>query len=279
MATKNELQQKKASMGFSVFMSQDAVKRKIDAVVGGKNGQRFITSIVSAVSNNEMLKQCDNNTIFASALIGESLGLSPSPQLKQYFIVPFKDKNRGMIAQFQLGYVGYIQLAIRSGYYKRINVLELKESEIKKKFNPLTEEIEIEIIEDEELRDSLPTIGYYACYEYLNGFKKAIYWSKDKMEKHALKYSQAYKSDKEKGWSYSFWTKNFDEMGKKTMIRQLISKWGIMSVDMQTAYESDMASINADGTKEYIDNEEEREIIDITPQEEVQEQEVNINEL
>lgn len=280
MATKNELQQKKASMGFSVFMSQDAVKRKIDAVVGGKNGQRFITSIVSAVSNNETLKQCDNNTIFASALIGESLGLSPSPQLKQYFIVPFKDKNRGMIAQFQLGYVGYIQLAIRSGYYKRINVLELKEGEIKKKFNPLTEEIEIEIIDDEELRDTLPTIGYYACYEYLNGFKKAIYWSKDKMEKHALKYSQAYKSDKEKGWSYSFWTKNFDEMGKKTMIRQLISKWGIMSVDMQTAYESDMASINADGTKEYIDNEEEREIIDITPQgEEVQEQEVNINEL
>lgn len=279
MATKNELQQKKASMGFSVFMSQDAVKRKIDAVVGGKNGQRFITSIVSAVSNNKTLKQCDNNTIFASALIGESLGLSPSPQLKQYFIVPFKDKNRGMIAQFQLGYVGYIQLAIRSGYYKRINVLELKEGEIKKKFNPLTEEIEIEIIDDEELRDTLPTIGYYACYEYLNGFKKAIYWSKDKMEKHALKYSQAYKSDKEKGWSYSFWTKNFDEMGKKTMIRQLISKWGIMSVDMQTAYESDMASINADGTKEYIDNEEEREIIDITPQEEVQEQEVNINEL
>lgn len=265
MATKQELMQQRPKMGFSVYMSQDAVKRKIDSVVGGKNGQRFITAIVSAVSNNEMLKQCDNNTIFASALIGESLGLSPSPQLKQYFIVPFNDKNRGMIAQFQLGYVGYIQLAIRSGYYKRINVLEIKEGELVKKFNPLTEEIEIEIIEDENEREKAKTIGYYACYEYKNGFTKAIYWSREKMEAHALKYSQAYRTDVNKGYKYSFWSKDFDAMGKKTMIRQLISKWGIMSVDMQTAFENDMAVINDDGSKEYVDNKEDRNVIDITP--------------
>lgn len=284
MATKQDLvtaqRNKVNSLGFSQFMSMDAVKRKIDNVVGGKNGQRFITAIVSAVNNNDQLKQCTNDSIFTSALIGESLGLSPSPQLKQYFLVPFKDKEKGMVAQFQLGYVGYIQLAIRSGYYKRINVLEIKEGELIKKFNPLTEEIEISIIEDEEEREKAPTIGYYACYEYTNGFTKAIYWSKAKMEAHALKYSQAYKTDKAKGWSYSFWTKAFDEMGKKTMIRQLISKWGVMSVDMQTAYESDMTVISEDGSKNYVDNPDVIEATVITEEPSNTEiKEVNIDEL
>ena len=112
---------------------------------------------------------------------------------------------------------------------------------------------DLEIEEDDEKREKLPTIGYYAYYEYLNGFKKAIYWSKEKMEAHALKYSMGYKAKK----GYTFWEKDFDSMALKTMLRQLISKYGIMSIDLQNAYENDMAVINEDGTKDYVDNVEE----------------------
>lgn len=274
-STKQELvkakQNKTNSVTFSNFMNQAVIKRKVNEIVGGENGQRFITSIVSAVANNDQLKECTNDSIFAAALIGESLNLSPSPQLKQYFVVPFDDKDKGKVAQFQLGYVGYIQLAIRSGYYKRINVLEIKEGEIVKPFNQLTEEIEINLIEDDEEREKAETVGYYASYEYKNGFTKAIYWSKSKMEKHAQKYSQAYRKDIRQKTKYSFWSKNFDEMGKKTMIRQLISKWGILSASMQTAFENDMAVVNSDGSKDFVDNKEEPIIIEA--------KEVSIDEL
>lgn len=148
---------------------------------------------------------------------------------------------------------GYIQLAIRSGQYKKLNVLAIKEGELVR-FDPLNEEIEVHLIEDEEEREAAPTIGYYAMFEYTNGFKKAMYWSKKKMEAHALKYSQGYAADKRKGTAWTFWSKDFDGMAYKTMLRQLISKWGIMSIEMQSAIDADMAVINADGTKDYVDN-------------------------
>jgi recombination protein RecT len=164
-------------------------------------------------------------------------------------MVPFNDRERGKVAQFQLGYKGYIQLAIRSGQYKKLNVLAIKEGELIR-FDPLNEEIEINLIEDEEEREQAPTAGYYAFFEYTNGFRKALYWSKKKMESHALKYSKGYRAKN----GYTFWEKDFDGMAFKTMLRQLISKWGIMSIDMITAMDSDMAIIHEDGTKEYVDN-------------------------
>lgn len=167
-------------------------------------------------------------------------------------MVPFNDSKRGCkVAQFQIGYKGYIQLAIRSGQYKKLNVLAIKEGELVN-YNPLDEDIEVRLIENEEEREKAETIGYYAMFEYLNGFKKTLYWSKAKMEAHALKYSMGYRAKK----GYTFWEKDFDGMAYKTMLRQLISKWGIMSVDltMQKALESDMAVINDNGTYDYIDN-------------------------
>ena len=170
---------------FSAYLTQDAIKNRINAMIGGKDGQRFITSIVSAVSVNPALAECDYGTIFSAAMLGESLKLSPSPQLGQYYMVPFKDKKRGRsVASFILGYKGYLQLAIRSGYYKKINVLVLKEGELVN-YDPLNEEIEVQLIEDDDIRDAAPTIGYYAMFEYQNGFRKAMYWSKKKMMKHA----------------------------------------------------------------------------------------------
>lgn len=214
--------------------------------------RRFTASIVSAVSTNPALQECDTQTIVTAALLGESLNLSPSPQLGQYYLVPFNDSNRDCkVAQFQLGYKGYIQLAIRSGYYKKINVLAIKDGELIN-FNPLDEEIEVNLIEDEETRESTPTIGYYAMFEYQNGFRKALYWSKAKMERHAITYSKGYNAKK----GYTFWEKDFDGMAYKTMLRQLISKWGIMSIEMQDVYQKDMGVINEDGTVDYIENDD-----------------------
>ena len=251
---------------FSAFLTSDAIKNRINSMVGGKDGQRFITSIISAVSTNPMLSECEHSTILSAAMLGESLKLSPSPQLGQYYMVPFNDKKRGTkVAQFQLGYKGYIQLAIRSGYYKKLNVLAIKEGELVK-FDPLNEEIVVDLVEDDTVRESLPTIGYYAMFEYNNGFRKAMYWSRERMMTHADKYSMAFSAEKYRDlldgkipqsemWKYSsFWYKDFDGMAYKTMLRQLISKWGIMSIDMQKAMDGDMAAINEDGTVDYVDN-------------------------
>ena len=257
MAVQNSLVAKKKATGFTAYLTADAVKEQINKVVGSKNGTRFISSIVSAVNNNTMLQECTNSSILSGALLGESLNLSPSPQLGQYDLVPFKDKNKGTtLAQFVLGYKGYLQLAIRSGQYKKINVLSIKEGELVR-YDPLNEEIEVNLIEDEEEREKAPTIGYYAMFEYVNGFKKAMYWSRAKMEAHALKYSAGYAADKRKGNQYTFWSKDFDGMAYKTMLRQLISKWGIMSIDLVTAIDADMAIVNEDGSKSYVEVEEE----------------------
>lgn len=257
MAVGNSLANRQQKTGLTAYLTNDAVKRQINNVVGGKNGDRFIASIVSAVQANSDLQECTNPSILSAALLGESLKLSPSPQLGQYYMVPFKNNKKGCKeAQFQLGYKGYIQLAIRSGQYKKLNVLAIKEGELVR-FDPLNEEIEVNLIDDEEAREEAKTIGYYTMFEYTNGFRKAMYWSKKKMEAHALKYSKGYAAKK----GYTFWEKDFDGMAYKTMLRQLISKWGIMSIDMQNAMESDMAVIHEDGTKDYADTVPEENIV------------------
>lgn len=270
MALQNSLQKQNQRLGITAYLTNDAVKNQINQVIGGKDGTKFISAVVSAVNANPGLQECTNQSILSAALLGESLKLSPSPQLGQYYMVPFNDKNKGKVAQFQLGYKGYIQLAIRSGQYKKLNVLAIKEGELIR-FDPMNEEIEVKLIDDEEAREQAATIGYYAMFEYTNGFRKAIYWSKKKMEAHALQYSMGYRAKK----GYTFWEKDFDAMAYKTMLRQLISKWGIMSIEMQNAIDADMAVINDDGTKSYVENEPdiiEAEVVsDVVAQEETTE--------
>lgn len=273
MAVSNSLAKRSKETSFTAYLKNDAVKNQINGVIGGKNGQRFISSIVSAVGNNPTLQECENSSIVSAALLGESLNLSPSPQLGQYYMVPFKDNKAGIkVAQFQLGYKGYIQLAIRSGQYKKLNVLAIKKGELIR-FDPLNEDIEVNLIADENEREKAETIGYYAMFEYTNGFKKAMYWSKEKMKAHAIKYSQGYAADIKKGTKWTLWSKDFDGMAYKTMLRQIISKWGIMSIDMQRAIDSDMAVINEDGTRTYVDNEpvEQQEYEEVSVSEENQE--------
>lgn len=276
----NQLQTKPK---FSVAIQTEGYKKLINNTLGDPNkAKRFIASISSAVATNSSLQQCDAGSILSGALLGEALNLSPSPQLGQYYLVPFKDK-----AQFQLGYKGYIQLAIRSGQYKDIDVIEVREGEYLGR-DKTTGKHQFEFIEDEVERENKPIIGYMAYFEYLNGFYKNLYWSKEKMQKHALEYSQAYASDIKKGTNYSFWSKDFDGMAFKTMLRQLISKWGIMSIDMQEAITKDMSVVKEDGTYDYVDN---QPIVSVPTEEEINTEtaeatekaievkQVNINEL
>lgn len=270
MAVNNSLANRQTKTGLAAYLTQDAVKKQINSVVGGKNGTRFISSIVSAVQTTPALQECTNPSILSAALLGEALNLSPSPQLGQFYMVPFDNKKKGCKeAQFQLGYKGYIQLAKRSGVYKKINVISIKEGELIS-YNPLEEELEVNLIEDDYERENTPTIGYYAMFEEVNGYRHSIYWSKQKMLAHAEKYSFAfYKNGGAKSlelleqgkipekdlWKYSsFWFKDFDGMAHKTMLRQLISKWGTMSIDLQKAIDKDMAVIQEDGSADYVEN-------------------------
>lgn len=285
MAVQNSLANRQTKTGLTAYLTQDAVKKQINSVVGGKNGTRFISSIVSAVQTTPALQECTNPSILSAALLGEALNLSPSPQLGQFYMVPFDNKKKGVKeAQFQLGYKGYVQLAERSGYYKKLNVLAIKEGELVR-YDPLNEEIEVNLIEDDVEREETPAMGYYAMFEYENGFRKTLYWSKKKMLAHAEKYSPAFKRNggarslellqqgkipEKEMWKYSsFWFKDFDGMAMKTMLRQLISKWGIMSIDLQTAVDKDMAVIHEDGSAEYVENEQEEE--NVVAEQELQE--------
>jgi len=263
-------------VNFSMMVNSADCKHMIFRALNDKeHSKRFVTAITSAVAVNPALEKCEVKSVISAALLGESLKLSPSPQLGQYYMVPFEqkekyDKDTGLttpastVAVFVLGYKGYIQLAIRSGQYRRIDTLVVKKGELES-YNPLTGEIKVNLIEDEIAREAAPTIGYYAAFEYLNGFVKSMYWSREKMLAHAQRYSKAFgpapakgkhpgrvsfddylagKYDKKNEWAYSsFWYRDFDSMGIKTMLRQLISKWGVMSIDMCNAVERDETAV------------------------------------
>lgn len=252
---------------FSAWLAKVENKNSIVSMIGDQNeAAKFISSISSAVAVNPALQKCDFPTVVSAGLLANALKLSMSPSIGHCYILPFDNKKTGhTVATFVLGWKGYVQLAERSGYYEQLNVVEIKEGEVVKIDN-INEVYQFKPIEDDELREKTPTAGYYAYFRYNaahGGFFKAIYWSKKKMLQHAARYSKAFKLDAvksnnpalsrvsyadylagkypaEDAWKYSsFWYVDFDGMARKTMIRQLIGKWGIMSVDFQTAYESD----------------------------------------
>ena len=249
-AQQNGIQPRKPK--FSAMIQTPSYQKSLqNSLSNPKEIQKFTAAITSVVSTNPAIEECEAATILSAALCGHALGLTPSPQLGQYYLVPFNDrKNDRKVATFVLGYRGYIQLAIRSGQYKKLIVTEIKDGELIR-WDPLTEDIEIKPILDEERRKVTETIGYYAMFRYINGFEKVIYWPKEKMKAHALQYSAGYANDVKRGWTNTFWSKDFDSMAKKTMLRQLISKWGVMSVEMQNAYVADNHVMNDDGTPDY----------------------------
>ena len=279
MAVQNSLVQQptqEKKQPFSAVINSSGYKKLINSTLGDqKRADRFVTSIVSAVAVNSLLQECTPSSIISAGLLGTSLELAPSPQLGYFYMVPYKQKEKRdkdgniispehYVAQFQLGVNGYKQLAIRSGQYLDIEAVEIREGEYRGRNKENGKPI-FEFIEDETVRENTPIIGYLAYFELLCGFKKSVYFSLEKMLNHADRYSAAFSKEKylqlregkiPKGemWKYSSpWYTSFDSMALKTVIRQLISKWGVLSIDMQTAVEKDGAYINDNGQAEYLD--------------------------
>ena len=248
-------------MSFSAYANSKTGQALIsNAIRDPRKRDAFVTAIVSAVAANPGLQVCTAPSIISAALQGVSMGLAPSPQLGQFYMVPFKNRKTGTTeAAFVPGYKGYIQLAYRSGQYIDLDARPVVEGEYrgldKHTGRPL-----FEWIEDDALREQLPVVGYMAYFELTNGARKVLYWSKEKMLAHADRYSPAFSrdatggryprvsfSDYEAGnypkndeWKYSsFWYKDFNGMAIKTMLRQLITKWGPVSIEMQNVIAQD----------------------------------------
>lgn len=279
--------QKKEKPKFSVALQSDAYKNLINNTLQDKQvAARFIANISTVVAQNPALQDCTPASIISGGLVAESLHLSMLSSLGFFHLVPYKKNKKDeygnwtteVLAQAQIGYKGYIQLAVRSGQYATINVCDIKEGE-PTVYNPLTDTFEFEWERDYNKRKELKTIGYCGYFRLTNGFEKYLYFTHDEMLDHADKYSKAFDknkykkyltlSDKEKeDREYSsFWYKSFKDMAFKTVLRQLISKWGIMSVDMVNAFVKDQAVMKENGDYEYVDNVDFDESIVVTPTE------------
>lgn len=209
------------------LLDSPGIKKRFEEVLS-KKAPQYMSSIINLINGSTDLKDCDQMSVVASCMVAATLDLPVDKNLGYAWIIPYKVKGEKSKAQFQLGYKGYVQLALRTGQYKAINVVEIHEGELLG-WNPLTEELKV----DFEAKKSEAIIGYAGYFELLNGFKKSTYWTKEQITKHKNKYS---KSDF--GWS-----KDWDAMAKKTVLRNILSKWGILSIDMQTAYTADQATI------------------------------------
>lgn len=251
-------------LSFSAYANSKTGQALIsNAIRDPRKRDAFVTAIVSAVATNPGLQECTAPSIISAALQGVSMGLAPSPQLGQFYMVPFKNKKTCTTeATFVPGYKGYIQLAYRSGQYIDLDARPVVEGEYKG-LDKYTGRPLFEWIEDDAIREQLPVVGYMAYFELVNGARKVLYWSKEKMLAHADRYSPAFSRDATGGrypkvsfadyeagnypkndeWKYSsFWYKDFDGMAIKTMLRQLITKWGPVSIEMQNAITQDASN-------------------------------------
>lgn len=247
----------------SKFLAQPSINGYIQNMLGSRSGA-FITSLTQLATSSSQLKECDRNSLLSCALKATGMGLPFDSSLGKAYAVPYKGRD-GYVAQFQLGYKGVVDLALRTGQYKHLNAMEVRKGEFKGR-----DESGDPVVEwaDEDERESLPIIGYMAYFELAGGFKKRIYWTVEKIENHAERYSQGYRYEKSHGASQSTaksgnksspWISNRDEMACKTVLKSLISKWGTMSIEYQTAAQYDQAVITTDfetgeETVDYVDN-------------------------
>ena len=208
------------------LMDSPAVKKRFEEVLCERAPQ-YMSSIVNLVNSDVNLKKCEPMSVIASCMVAATMDLPVDKNLGYAWVVPYGTK-----AQFQMGYKGYIQLALRTGQYKAINVVEIREGELIN-WNPLSEEVEIDFTQ----RKSDKVIGYAGYFKLLNGFEKTVYWSKEDIEAHAKKFSKTY------SFKNGVWQTDFDSMANKTVLRNLLSKWGILSIEMQKAYSADNNSV------------------------------------
>lgn len=264
-ALKNQLAEKStqvvdpSKLGFKALMNTPAMKKKFTDILHEKSDS-FMGSLMTLVGGDNYLSQAEPMTIIASALKAATMDLPIDKNLGYAYVVPFnrseKVGNKWVKhneAQFILGYKGYIQLAQRSGQYKALNALAIYDGQLID-WNPLTEEFTF----DYKTKVSDEVIGYVGFFELLNGFKKTVYWTKQEIESHRIKNSKAYDKEKLSG----AWVDNYDSMAIKTVLRNMLSKWGLLSVEMQSAITSDEKVFRVDENNDLI---EETDLSDMEP--------------
>lgn len=233
------------------LMKTKDVKSRFNMALGEKAPQ-FMISIINAVASNNRLKYCNPNSIMAAAMVAASIDLPVDSNLGFSALVPYNN-----ICQFQMMYKGYIQLAIRTGAYERMNCAEVYGDELEM-YNPITGECifteDFSSCKDRKSNDLNKVVGYYAWFRLKSGFVKELYMSKAEITEHAKKYSSAYRKDLYEKTRTSQWSINFDTMAKKTVLKLLLSRWGVLSVNMQRAIEADQKTFDANGNGSYGDN-------------------------
>ena len=232
------------------LLNSAVIKQRFEELLN-TSAPSFISSILAIVRSNSKLQDCSPNSILSAAGIAAALKLPINPSLGFAFIVPYKGQ-----AQFQLGWKGFIQLAMRSGQYLTLNSGAVREGQIKE-----IDFVTGEIIRGEKISDEI--VGYVAYMELINGFKKSLYMTIDELQAHAEKYSQSYAYDMRSGRKSSVWSTNFDAMAKKTVLKKLLNNFGIISIDQKSidlarALQADQAVITSEGLR-YIDNEQDEE--------------------
>lgn len=242
----NNTSQTGQGVTLNALIRQDNIKSRFQELLGQK-APGFLSSLLNVVNSSNQLKQCNPQEILASAAIAAALDLPIDPNLGFAYIVPYRERNVYR-PQFQMGYRGFVQLALRTGMYKNINATHVYEGEIER-YNRITGEV---VFSDEgAISDKI--VGYIAYFKLLNGFEKYEYWTVDQVKAHAKRFSAAYKSDKP-----SPWTTDFDAMATKTVLKHLLSRYGILSIEMQAALKADQAVVvdsdEGEPNFEYIDN-------------------------
>lgn len=227
-----------------LFKKND-IQERFEALLG-KKAPGFISSVLQTVNNNKLLANANPQTVLTAAATAATLDLPINQNLGFAWIVPYKGQ-----AQFQMGWKGFVQLALRTGQYKAINVTEVYENQFKS-FNQLSEELDADFNIDGEGK----IVGYASYFRLNNGMEKTCYWSVKAVIKHAKKYSKAYNQ------SFSPWQDKDQKhaMAKKTVLKNMLSKWGIMSIEMQTAQLMDQSVQETEGIAKYPDN----DTIDVT---------------
>lgn len=239
------------------ILDGENMRRRFDELLG-KRAPQFISSLITLVNATPELQQAvyeSPATVIQAALKAATYDLPIDQSLGYAYIVPFKNTikqpdgsfTKRMDASFIIGWKGMNQLAMRTGAYKTINVLDVREGELKK-YNRLTEEITLEFVEDEDERESLPVVGYVGYFKLINGTEKTIYMSRKQVESHE-------KKNRKGQYMGKGWRDDFEAMALKTVFRRLIGKYGLMSIDYRTADAATLAAAEAIATGNFDDQE------------------------
>lgn len=234
---------------FNAMLENTRTQEYLTNVLGEKK-QTFVSNMVALVSSNKALSECDPSTIMFSCLKATALGLAIDPSLGLAWVLPYRDnKNNTTVATFQLGAKAYTQLALRTAQYKKINVRDVREGEIVGE-DFVSGEMQFKKLEKD--REKAPVVGYVAMFELINGFSKQLYMSNEEIDAHAKRFSQTYRK------GYGLWADKDmrPKMAEKTVLKMLLSKWGVLSVEMEQAIKSDSAVLGENNSVRYIDNEE-----------------------